>query len=164
MAAKAIQEYYPDHLNQCHGCGVFNPQGLGIRSYWHGDRAVCTFTPEPFHLGPPGFVYGGLIASLIDCHANATASGAAHAASGKELGDGMLPRFVTASLHVDYLRPTPLAGPIELVGTIKKTTARKTVVEVTLSVAGTLCARGEVVSVLAPARFTNPPGTPATAS
>lgn len=157
MSAKAIQEYYPDHLNRCHGCGVLNPLGLGIRSYWQGDRAVCTFVPAPFHLGPPGFVYGGLIASLIDCHANATASAAAHAAAGKEPGDGVLPRFVTASLHVDYLRPTPLAGPIDLVGVIRKTAGRKTVVEVTLSVAGALCARGEVVSVLAPARFTDPP-------
>lgn len=158
MQTKAIQEYYPDHLNHCHGCGTLNPQGLGIKSYWQGDKAICSFTPQPFHLGPPGFVYGGLIASLIDCHANATASAAAHAASGKELGDGLLPRYITASLHIDYLRPTPIAGPIELVGRIQKTTGRKTVVEVTLSAHGKLCARGEAVSVSAPERFTSPPG------
>lgn len=157
MPKKSIQDYYSDHLNQCHGCGVLNPQGLGIKSYWQGDRAVCTFIPEPFHLGPPGFVYGGLIASLIDCHANATASGGALAATGKKLGDGVLPRYVTASIHVDFLSPTPLSGPLELVGTITSTTGRKSVVEVTLSVKEKLCARGEVVSVVAPERFTTPP-------
>lgn len=98
------------------------------------------------------------VASLIDCHANATASVAAHAANGKKLGEGLLPRYVTASLHVDYLRPTPIEGPLELEGTIKKTTGRKTVVEVTLSVDEELCARGEVISVLAPERFSTPAG------
>ncbi|MDH5298298.1 MAG: PaaI family thioesterase [Desulfobulbaceae bacterium] len=157
MAQKAIQDWYPDHLNHCYGCGSLNPHGLGIRSYWQGDRAVATFTPHPFHLGPPGYVYGGLLASLVDCHANATACAAAYQAAGREPGSEPLLRFMTAALRIDYLRPTPIDGVLELEGRVREATPRKAVVEVTIVVAGELCVRGEVVSVLAPERFLRPP-------
>ena len=59
-------------------------------------------------------------------------------------------RFLTASLHVDYLRPTPLGVPLEIRGTIKEVKGRKVVVAATLSANGEICARGEVVAVQAP--------------
>ncbi len=158
MQEKAIQDCYPDHLNQCYGCGGLNAHGLHFKSYWReGGVAVATFVPEPYHLGPPGYVYGGLIASLVDCHGNATACGAAYEAAGREPGSEPLLRFMTAALHVDYLRPTPITGPLELTGRVREATARKTVTTITVRVGECLCARGEVVSVPVPERFLNSP-------
>lgn len=58
---KAIQEYYPDKVNHCFGCGKLNDHGLQIRSYWDGNECICTFMPEKYHKAFEGFVYGGLI-------------------------------------------------------------------------------------------------------
>jgi len=153
MEEKAIQDYYPDRLNHCYGCGSLNEHGLHFKSYWRGEMAVGSFVPEAFHVGPPGHVYGGLLASLIDCHGNATACAVAYLADGRALGSEPLLRYVTAALHVEYLRPTPIEGPLELEGRVSEINGRETVVEVTVSVAGQQLVRGMVVSVLVPARF-----------
>ena len=150
MSTKAIQEYYPDELSHCYGCGRLNEHGLHIKSYLEGEETVAVFEPYPHHIAVPGFVYGGLIASLIDCHGTGTASAAAYRKAGREMGTQPALRFVTASLHVDYLRPTPLGVPLELRGTVKEIKPRKVVVSVTVSAQGNICARGEIVSVLMP--------------
>jgi acyl-coenzyme A thioesterase PaaI-like protein len=150
MADKAFQEYYPDHLAHCYGCGRLNEHGLHIRSYWDGDESVAVFTPYPYHTAIPGYVYGGLIASLIDCHSTGTASAAAYREEGREMGTDPTLRFVTASLHVEYLRPTPLGVQLTLRGKIKEIKGRKVIVTVTLSAQGTVCAKGEVVAVKMP--------------
>lgn len=147
MTEKAFQDYYPDHWSLCYGCGRLNEHGLHIKSYWDGDEAVCTFTPRPYHTAIPGYVYGGLIASLIDCHSTGTAAAAAYRAQGRGMDTDPPLRFVTASLHVDYLRPTPIEGPLELRSQVKEIKGRKVVVSTTLSVRGEICARGEVVAV-----------------
>lgn len=149
---KAIQDYYPDEVSYCYGCGRLNDQGLHIRSYWDGEEAVCFFQPRPYHMAIPGYVYGGLIASLIDCHGVGTASAAMYRAQERPMDSDPPLRFVTASLHVDYLRPTPLAedSPLELRARPKEVKGRKVVVDVTLSAAGEVCARGEVVAVQMP--------------
>jgi acyl-CoA thioesterase FadM len=59
-------------------------------------------------------------------------------------------RFVTASLHVDYVRPTPLGVPLEIRGHVKEMSGRKVVVAATLAASGQVCARGEVVTVQMP--------------
>lgn len=59
-------------------------------------------------------------------------------------------RFMTASLHVDYVRPTPLGVPLEIRGRVKEIKGRKVVVEATLSAEGQVCAQGEVVAVQMP--------------
>jgi acyl-CoA thioesterase FadM len=59
-------------------------------------------------------------------------------------------RFLTASLHVDYLKPTPIGGPLEIRGQIKEIKGRKVVVTATLSAGGQVCAKGEVVAVQVP--------------
>jgi len=59
-------------------------------------------------------------------------------------------RFLTASLHVDYLLPTPLDGPIEIRGRVKIIKGRKVVVESRLIAGGQVCATGEVVAVQVP--------------
>ena len=70
MTYKAFQDYYPENFAMCYGCGRLNEHGLQIKSYWDGEEAVCTFIPKPYHTAVPGFVYGGLIASLIDSYTN----------------------------------------------------------------------------------------------
>jgi acyl-CoA thioesterase FadM len=59
-------------------------------------------------------------------------------------------RFVTASLHVDYLRPTPLGVPVEVRASVKEVKGRKVNMSATLSADGNVCARGEVVAVRMP--------------
>ncbi len=147
---KAFQDHYPDRLSHCYGCGRLNEQGLHIRSYWDGDEAVCSFTPKPFHLAVPGYVYGGLIASLIDCHCTGTASAAAYRVAKRAIGTDPPFRFVTASLHVDYVRPTPIGVPLEVRSKIKDVQGRKVVMSATLSANGEVCARGEVIAVQMP--------------
>jgi acyl-coenzyme A thioesterase PaaI-like protein len=151
MGDKAFQDFYSDAVSQCYGCGRLNPHGLQIKSFWDGDGSVCRFTPRPYHTALPGIVYGGLVASLIDCHGTGTAAGAAYRAAGREMGTEPELRFVTASLHVDYLKPTPLDAELELRGTIEEQKERKVIVAVTLSANGEICAKGRVVAVLMPA-------------
>jgi acyl-coenzyme A thioesterase PaaI-like protein len=145
---EAFQDSYPDEVAICYGCGRLNEHGLQIKSYWEGDEAVCTFKPRPYHTALPGYVYGGLIASLIDCHSTGTAAAAAYRAEGRSLGTEPHLRFVTGSLHVDYLRPTPIEGPLELRARVQEIAGRKVRVVTDLSVQGRVCARGEVVAIM----------------
>jgi len=150
MAQKAFQDYYPDHLSHCYGCGRLNEHGLQIKSYWDGDETVCTFHPKSFHIAIPGYVYGGLIASIIDCHCTGTAAAAAYRAEGREMDTEPPLRFLTGSLHVEYVRPTPLGVPVEVRAYVKEIKGRKVVVVAKLTAMGEVCARGEVVAIQAP--------------
>ena len=156
MNSPAFQDAYPDELSHCYGCGRLNKHGLHLQSRWDGDETVAVFTPSPHHVALPGFVYGGLIASLVDCHGTASAAAAACRAEGRELGSEPPVRFVTASLHVDYLRPTPLGGPLEIRGRIEEIKDRKVVVAETVSAGGQICARGRLVAVRMPASMAPP--------
>ncbi|MBP7342409.1 MAG: PaaI family thioesterase [Smithellaceae bacterium] len=150
MTEKAFQDYYPDDLSHCYGCGSRNEKGLQIKSFWDKEESVCVYTPRDYHTAIPGFVYGGLIASLIDCHSTGTASAAKYRAEGREMGSDPPIRFVTASLHVDYLLPTPIGVPLEVRGKVKLIKGRRVVVEARLLAEGKLCAQGEVVAVQMP--------------
>lgn len=150
MPQRAFQDLYPDELSYCYGCGRLNEHGLQIKSYWDGDETVATFLPRPYHIAIPGYVYGGLIASLLDCHATGTAAAAAYRAAGREMGSQPPLRFVTASLHVDYVRPTPLGVPLEVRGRVAEIKGRKVVVRATVSAKGQVCAQGEIVAVQMP--------------
>lgn len=150
MPEKAFQDYYPAELSLCYGCGRLNEHGLQIKSYWDGEETVARFTPRPYHIAVPGYVYGGLIASLMDCHGTGTAAAAGYRAEGRELGSEPALRYVTASLKVDYLRPTPLGIELEVRGRVREIHGRKVIVETWLLANGELCARGEVVAVRLP--------------
>jgi acyl-coenzyme A thioesterase PaaI-like protein len=150
MNEKSFQDYYPDELSYCYGCGRLNEQGLKLKSYWDGEETVAIFTPRSYHIAIPGYVYGGLIASIIDCHGTATAAAALYRVEGREMGTEPPIRCVTASLHVEYMRPTPLGAPLEVHGRIKEIKERKVVVGTTVSVGGEICAKGEVVAVKMP--------------
>ncbi|MGW8187360.1 MAG: PaaI family thioesterase [Desulfobacterales bacterium] len=147
---KAFQDYYPDYSSHCYGCGRLNSAGLQIKSYWDGEETVCRFDPKPYHTAIPGFVYGGLIASLIDCHSTGTAAAAAYRAEGRTMDTEPPLRFLTAALHVDYLRPTPIDQTLEVRARIKEIKGRKVVVSSELLAGGQVCARGEVVAVQVP--------------
>jgi acyl-coenzyme A thioesterase PaaI-like protein len=146
----AIQDHYPDDVAHCYGCGRLNADGLQLKTRWDGDETVAHVTPRPNHTAMPGFVYGGLIASLVDCHAMGTAAAAAERAAGRAIGDGPAPRFVTAQLNVSYLKPTPLGPELEIRGRVREASERKAVVEVTVAAGGVVTARGEVVAVRLP--------------
>jgi len=160
MNEKAFQDTYPDDLSHCYGCGKLNESGLQLKSYWDGGESVAVFQPRAYHIGVPGFVYGGLLASIVDCHCTATAAAASYRAEDRELGTEPVLRFVTASLHVDYLRPTPLGPPLEIRGRTTELKGRKVVVQATVTVKGEICAKGEVVAVQIPKDMA-PPATTA---
>ncbi len=149
MTLKAVQDFYADDLAWCYGCGRLNQEGFQLKTYWDGDETVTRFTPRPYHTAIPGFVNGGLIASLVDCHGTGSAAAAAYRAEGREVGDGPAARYLTASLHVDYLKPTPMV-PLEVRGRIKEMKGRKVVVEARVLAGGEVTARGEVIAVQVP--------------
>ena len=149
----AFQDTYPENVAHCYGCGRLNEHGHQIKTYWDGDETVTRFQPQPEHTAIPGFVYGGLIASLIDCHSTGTAAAAAYRAQQREMDSEPPLRFVTGSLHVDFLKPTPLGPVLELRGRVKELKGRKVVVESEVWVDGVMTARGEVVAVQMPDTF-----------
>jgi acyl-coenzyme A thioesterase PaaI-like protein len=156
MSEKSFQDHYPDDLSHCYGCGRLNEQGHRIRSFWDGEESVAVFQPEPFHIAVPVFVYGGLIASLIDCHSTGTAAAAAHRAEGRAMGSEPALRFVTASLHVDYLKPTPMGIPLEIRGHVEELKEKKVVVTTQVYANGEVCAKGRLVAVRMPATMSQP--------
>jgi acyl-coenzyme A thioesterase PaaI-like protein len=91
-----------------------------------------------------------LIASLIDCHGTGSAALVAYRAAGREPGTSPPLRFVTASLKVDYHRPTPMGVPLEARGRIREVKPRKVVVDIEVVASGEVCAGGTVVAVLMP--------------
>mgnify|MGYP001179548597 CR=1 FL=1 len=142
----AIQDCYAEEFAHCYGCGRLNEHGLKLKSYADGDETVCRFTPDPKYSGGyPGFLYGGMIASLMDCHGAATAWAAKAGTEGQAAT-----RFVTASLKVDFRAPTPTNVEIEIRGKVNEIKGRKVVVDLTLSAAGKLCAEGSAVMVEIP--------------
>jgi acyl-coenzyme A thioesterase PaaI-like protein len=149
MAERPIQDFVEPFGRTCWGCGQQNAHGFRIRSFWRGEEAVCTWRPEPHHNAAPGVLNGGVIATLMDCHCACVAISAAYRAEGREMGSHPAIVMVTGSLHVDYLRPTPMDGAVELRARVKEITARKAVLTCALLAGGIETARGEVVMVRA---------------
>jgi acyl-coenzyme A thioesterase PaaI-like protein len=153
MELKAIQDYYPDDVAHCYGCGKLNEHGHQIKTFWDGDETVTRFKPKDYYTAIPGYVYGGLIASLIDCHGTGTGALAAYKSEGREI-DSLHPfRFVTASLQVDYLKPTPLGVELELRGKVIEIKGRKVISEITVYANGEITAQGRVVAVQMPEKL-----------
>ena len=153
MPQKAFQDYYPENVAHCYGCGRLNSDGHRIQTFWDGDETVTRFKPQPYHTAIPGYVYGGLLASLIDCHSTGSAAAAMYRAQGREMDSEPPLRFVTASLHVDYLKPTPLDGLLELRGRVKEIKGRKVLIETFVYAGQVATVRGEVLAVQMPDHF-----------
>ena len=166
----AVQDFYPDELAHCYGCGRLNADGLHIQSRWldqPGGKTISHVTPRPHHTAIPGFVYGGLIASLVDCHGTGSAALAGYHAENRPLDSLPPQRFVTGALHVDFLKPTPLLDQdgkpltLELIGEIqevklKEGRTKKVIVRVAVLANGEETARGEVIAVQMPDTFRVP--------
>lgn len=154
--SKAVQDIYPDDYSWCYGCGKLNKDGHHFKTEWQGEKTITIYTPRPEHTAVPGFVYGGLIASLIDCHGTGSAALALHRKNGHEPGDGTEPpRFVTATLNVGFMKPTPHGTPLKAVGTIEEIHPKKWKVHTEVFADDVLCVKGEVVAVVMPDSFLN---------
>lgn len=153
----AIQNFYAEDFSWCYGCGHKNAAGHHFKTYWGQDgvHTITEFTPKAEHIAIPGFVYGGLLASLIDCHSTGSAALALYRQEGHEPGDSApVPRCVTASLKVDYLRPTPLGPMLRAVGEIGQVGTKKVEVFTVIYVGDMKVVTGQAVLVRAPASMT----------
>ena len=80
-----------------------NPLGLGLRFTKEAPGLVARFDPKPGHRGPPGFLHGGIAATVLD---------ETMASVGWAMDD--VP-CVTATLELKYRKPVPLDGrPIRI--------------------------------------------------
>lgn len=150
MGNKFIQDQYPDSFSHCYGCGRLNAEGLQLKSYIEGQDVVCTFQPQPHQLAVPGFVYGGLIASIIDCHSIGTAAAAAMGESGETFDEKTAPRYVTKSLEVEFIKPTPINSLITVKARVVESGRTHRVIHAELFSADELRAKGVVVAVPIP--------------
>jgi acyl-coenzyme A thioesterase PaaI-like protein len=122
----ALQDVWPNAT--CFGCGPSNPHGLHIKSYWSddGQEVICSFHPQAYHnAGFENVMYGGMVASLCDCHSVWTAIAATYRKEGREHGSTPIISYVTGNLNVSYLAPTPLDQPLLLRAHIEEIAGRK---------------------------------------
>ncbi len=146
MGEQAFQDQ--GSVSFCYGCGADNSKGLQIKSTWEGDDAVATWRARPHHCGgSKEIVNGGIIASLIDCHSLNLAIAHAYRSEQRAIGSSPRVGYVTADLHVSYLKPTPISEPLQLRARITKIEGRKAWVSCTLSAGGQICATGEVLGI-----------------
>ncbi|WP_188207703.1 PaaI family thioesterase [Alkalibacillus aidingensis] len=150
----AIQDYYPNDLAHCYGCGRNNDDGHHFRTGWNGEETLTIYQPKPEHTAIPGFVYGGLLASLIDCHGTGSASLALHRKNGHYPEDGVEPpRFITASLEVNYLKPTPQGVELRAIGKVEEVHPKKFRVHTEVFAEDEMVAKGLVVAAVMPESF-----------
>ncbi|MFC0877265.1 PaaI family thioesterase [Saccharicrinis sp. FJH2] len=144
---KAIQDLYPENLAHCYGCGKNNPQGLHLKTYLVDNETIAHFTPDSKYTAIPGSVYGGLVASLLDCHGTGSAAAFICQTEGIPFELPIPVRCVTASLKVDFKAMTPMGAELELKGHLKKMVGRKVWVDMTLSANGEICATAEMLAI-----------------
>ena len=151
--APAVQDHYPEDAAHCYGCGARNPQGHQLKTRWAGEsrtETVTRFVPGAEQTAMPGYVYGGLVASVVDCSGTGSAALAATHAAGRDLeAEGAL-RFVTGTLEVRYVRPTPMGEELVVTGRIEELKGRKVTVSLTVEAAGSVVAEGRVVALQLP--------------
>jgi acyl-coenzyme A thioesterase PaaI-like protein len=132
----------------CFGCGAENANGLQIKSFWDGDEAVALFKPRPYHCGwSPDVAYGGLIASLIDCHTCNLAIAHIYRAENRPIGSEPKVYCASAQLNVSLQKPTPIDETLHLRARIKSIERRKIWVDCEVTAGGEVTARGEVLAI-----------------
>lgn len=149
MPRHPIQDSYPPEFAHCFGCGAHNSHGHHLKSYIVGDETVARFTPDlRYSGGVPDHVYGGMIASLLDCHGAASAAAFACQKEGRQVGEGSQPiRFVTASLKVEFEQPTPLGVELVIKGRLRSLEGRKAWIDLVLTAGGLTCAVAEMLAI-----------------
>lgn len=122
------KDYFQDHMpeNVCFGCGIHNPHGLQIKSYWDGEEAVLDWESEDKYHGWADLMNGGIMATLIDCHCMGTAMAHAYKAEDRSMDTHPEYRYATGTLNVKYLKPTP-NRKVQLRARITETKGKKTV-------------------------------------
>lgn len=118
--------------NRCFGCGPANPVGLHLEFFLAADHSVVSIaSPSDAYEGPPGYLHGGIIATLLD----ETMSKAVRAQGFTAM---------TRHMEVDYLRPVPSGTPIRLEGRVLQSDGRKHWTEAKLlNAEGTVLARSK---------------------
>lgn len=147
MEIDAIQDYYPDDIAICYGCGKNNEHGLHIKTKWDGKEGLFRFKPKDYHTAFPGVVYGGLIASLMDCHSIGTAVAATYQAEERAPDTEPEIMYVTGKLTVSYIKPTPMDKELLLTAQVKELGEKKAIVTCSLIVEGETCAQSEAVVI-----------------
>ncbi len=145
--SKAIQDLYPDDVAHCYGCGKNNLAGLHLKTYLTGDETISYFTPDSQYTAIPGAVYGGLIASLLDCHGTGSAAAFICKKENIPLEAPLQVRCMTASLKIDFRQMTPLGVELNIRGRLKSISGRKVVVEMTLSANEQICVTAEILAI-----------------
>ena len=144
----AIQDLYAEPYRHCFGCGSDNLAGWHIKSYVRGEDVVAHYTPRPEYTGGvPEFLYGGLLAAILDCHGTAAAAAFYHRAQGYALGREPLMRCVTGSLTVNYRKPTPMGQELELVARCLSIEGRKVNLELAVRIGDTQFCDGSMLAV-----------------
>ncbi len=133
----------------CYGCGQANEAGLQLERHVSadGERLVATHDPDETHTsGAENVAYGGLVASLIDCHSIWTAITFAHREAGYGLADRQL-EYVTGDLSVDVREPTPLDEPLRIEATVEGEVGRTVTVASEVDTGERTTATGAVTAV-----------------
>lgn len=140
----SLQERYAPE-GRCFGCGPRNEQGLQIRSFEAPDGSVVAeWQPRPEHEAFDGFVNGGILGTLIDCHSNWTAI----ASLLRRSSAPQAPSTVTAELSIRYRRPTRSDRPLHVTGRAIEAGDRRVVVETTIETGGEVTAVGRATFVV----------------
>lgn len=143
MDGPSLQERFAPE-GRCFGCGPMNKDGLRIRSFAADDRTVVAeWHARPEHEAFDGYVNGGILGTLIDCHSNWTAIAALQAAGWATDA----PSTVTSELSVRFRRPTPSDRPLWLTGRPVEVAPDRVAVETEVEVDGVVTARGRAVFV-----------------
>ena len=91
----------------CFGCSKRNPIGLHLAFRREDGEVRAPFTPQDEHQGWPGFMHGGLVATMLD-----------EAMGWVIMAHGVW--AVTGKINVRYRDPVPLHQPLTVVGRIDK--------------------------------------------
>ena len=143
------KEFFQDYMegNVCFGCGINNPEGLQIKSYWEGEEGVCIWNSTQKYHGWPSLMNGGIMATLVDCHCMCTAMAYAYRSENRKLGSEPYYKYATGTLSIKYLKPTSNDHPIELRASIKEVKNRKTIVTCKIYSQDELTAEAEVIAI-----------------
>ena len=147
----AIQDRYGERFQHCWGCGPKNDLGLHLKTYPSIDGKSCISRiklENTYTGGVPSNVFGGMIATIFDCHGTASAAWFAHHQKGLELTEStVIGRFITARLEIDYLSPSPIEDEIVVTSTLEELGERKAIISMEMTVATKVRAKAKMVAV-----------------
>ncbi len=147
----AIQDTYGQRFQHCWGCGTKNEEGLHLKSYpsEDGETVICKIVPDyKYTGGVPANLFGGMIATIFDCHGTASAAYFAHKEKGLELTeDTTIGRFITARIEVDFKMPVPMDTEVTVRARPLEITKRKVNLDMEMEADGKVRAKARMVAV-----------------